>query len=359
MNKFLILIIFVFSHSTFSQEKCLSGKPGNNHLSNQLKNAQANSPISKLISAKYGIGIQTEADVCVNCENTKNPIVDHQKVAKEKTFIKTECVEAAGTIQMGTNEISCPDAKIAKHNFCFTKKHTDYQNAVLSEFYKCVKSVNPMPLTIQGLFEIYTLESGFKPAYSSRGGNGLGQLTSVFIKDLHQKHRGKIVFNKILNSNEPSCEAAKLIIQKDNLKQPTLDNKCDFTQYGEGLERNMLYTVTGLANTWNKNISPRMKNYSAKYSGNPFLQRAQEKALMNSYGFGGNAAAYNAIFTLSHLAPKNFVAAMDKPLIAYKNGDNSTAYTMRIKKKQDIIGQKLSEPLKSQFAKEKSSACLE
>jgi hypothetical protein len=353
---FLSLLFIAYAHA---QEKCLSGKVGNNHLIEQLQKAKSVSPIAKLISAKYGLDQKTEADSnCADCEKQKNKNQDLKNITKEKTFFKSECIEAAASIQTGSREISCPDQKIAKHQFCFTKSLVTYQNAALSEMYKCVKFTTSLPITPDAIFEMYTLESGFKPAYTNGGGTGLGQLTGIFIKDLHQKHRGRKILESIQNSKNNSCDAAKIILQQDLKKEPNLKNKCEFTQYGEGLERNILYTLAGMASSWQKDIEPLMKDFSKKNADHSLLAKAQAKALLNAYGPGGRAAARAAVRRLSKLSPENFIAAMDKPLMTSVN-NNLTVYTSRMHKKQNIIAQKLSGQLKLSFKKEGSSACTE
>lgn len=352
-------LIFLAGNTGLTQEKCFTGSPEKTHLIDQLKKAKSDSPVTKIISDKYKLSQSTEADAnCKECTEQKNIYPDFKKIAEEKTHFNTECIEAAASIDTDSNEISCPDAKTGKHNFCFSKPLVEYQNAVVSEFYKCVKHTNPMPITPQGLFEMYTLESGFKPAYTNAGGTGLGQLTGIFIKDLHQKHRGRPILESIVQSTESTCDAAKIIIKKDLNHEPSLKNKCEFTQYGEGLERNILYTLTGLANTWNKDISPKMKDYSKKYMNDPYLAKAQEKALFNAYGPGGRAAGRAAARRLSILSPEKFVAAIQKPLITKKNR-NLTAYTTHMLAKQKNISKKLSGDLKQQFINDGAAACID
>ncbi len=354
----LFAAICIIPQNTYAQEKCLNGKDGNNNLIQQLQKAKSDSPITKLIFTRYNIDQKTEADSnCAECERSKNKDLSKISVSA-KTNFKSECIEAAASIQTSSAEISCPDQIIAKHQLCLTQNHLRYQNAVTSELYKCVKLTTNLPLTPDGLFEMYTLESGFKPSYANGGGTGLGQLTGIFIKDLHQPHRGLAILKSISDSNEKSCDIAKMILKKDLINEPTLKNKCDFTQYGEGMERNILYTLSGLANAWKKDIEPIMKPFSNQYSDDPQIQKAQEKALLNAYGPGGRAAARAAVRRLSKLNPTQFIAAMEKPLMTINNS-SLTVYTTRMKKKQNIIGQKLTGPLQSLFNKEGSSACTE
>ena len=267
MKKILFLALLSFGILTLAQENCLSGKPGQNHLIEQFNKAKSESPITKIISEKYHLGPKTEAD-CPTCSapTVNSNLEDLRKITKEKSSFKMACLEAAAKIQTGTEQISCPDQKIdffgakkdkngkpiSAYGFCFTKPMVEYQNAVISELFKCVQSANPMPVTMTGLFDIYTNESGFKPAYTSNAGKGLGQLTGIFIDDLHQKHRGYSVLNSINKSTDKSCEAAQKIVSADFLKKPTFENICQFTQYGEGFERNILYSLSGMASAWNK-----------------------------------------------------------------------------------------------------------
>lgn len=364
MKKLFFLAILLSETLALTQENCLSGLPGQNHLIEQFNKAKSESPISKIISEKYGLGPKTEAD-CPTCSASagNSNLEDLRRITKEKSSFKIACLEAAAKIQTGSKQISCPDKKIANHSFCYTKPMAEYQNAVVSEFYKCLKSVNPMPVTMPGLFDIYTNESGFKSAYINGGGTGIGQLTSIFIDDLHQKHRGYSVLNSINTSLDKSCESAKKIVSKDLLQKPTLQNICDFTQYGEGFERNILYSISGMASAWNKDYAPIMKNYNKTYADHPLLQKAQEKVILNGYGSGGRAAGRAAFIRLSGLPPDKFIKAMDKPLYGIKKSNgksiNLTSYATKTKKKQDTIGKTLPEPLKSEFKTEGSTACME
>ena len=359
----ILVVAFMFTSTVYSELQCLSGKPSQTHLLDQLAKAKKESPVSKLISEKYKLGTKTEADsFCETCNNQDSSLLSSslKKISTEKTIFKAECVEAAATIKTGSNEISCPDQRVAKHNFCVTKSLMNYQSAVVSEFYKCVKSstTDSFPMSPEGLFELYSLESGFKPAFTNNGGTGLGQLTGIFIQDLHQAHRGRKLLNTISASNENSCAAAKIILQKDLLQAPSFSNKCNFTQYGEGLERNVLYTIAGLAKSWDKDISRYMKAYSEKYKSDPLIKKAQERALLNAYGYGGNAAARAAIVRLSSLPPKDFIKSYDNDNRT-KKANYLTLYTSRMKKKQTSLTALLPEFMKSAFKTEGSSACIE
>ena len=357
MKKIFFYIIFVFANQFASaQEQCLSGSESNKQLLENLKEAQANSPIAMKISEKYDLLKKTEAGVCTECERApRRPL---PSLSPNKTYFKEECVQAAAQIKTSSNEVSCPSGKNGFHKQCFSRTFFKYQNAVISEFYKCIRRTQNFPITPEALFEMYSLESGFKPYYSNPGGTGMGQLTGIFIKDLHMKHRGRPVIESIAQSTHEDCETAKIIAEKDLKKEPSLNNKCSFIQAGEGLERNILYSLMGLANSWNKDIEPLLKNYIKKYERDPQILDVQYKALINSYGPGGRAAARASIRRLSKLAPKDYVKAMSRPLMT-EDGDNLNVYTNNMANKQKQIVQFFIEPMKSEFKKNGARACLE
>ncbi len=279
-------------------------------------------------------------------------------------------------IKSSTQQLECPSGRKVKINSCgtagqkkcppgvqpeppacVTSEMYQYQNAVISEAYKCVKDISQFPVTPEVLFEMYALESGFRSNYSYVGGVGVGQLTGIFIKDIHQKHRGRKILNQIQKSENSSCKLSQPMVAKDLKAEPSFKNRCDFIEYGEGFERNALYTLVGLANFWEKDIKPKMKDFNKKYSDNPNLQRAQQLALMNAYGPGGGVSARAALRRLNRLEPKEFIKTIQEPMVTVE-GENLTAYTSKMNKKQNQTIQLFPEPLKLDFANNGARACV-
>ena len=372
---FLFILSTTFSSNlkadSFESSMCLSGKKENSQLVKQFAQAQQNSAITKAILKKYNLLIDipsSEAqasEVCWECLKDNRSSggrilsnsADLKALFKPLQAFKNQCLKAVARVQTGSAELLCPQNTTTKASQCINLPMLQYQSSVLTEFYNCVQAVQPSPLEKSSLFEMYSLESAFKPSFTNVGGTGLGQLTSIFIKDIHQKHRGKPILTAISKSENESCQLAKKITQKDSLSQPSLKKKCDFVQYGEGMERNILYSLVGLANSWNKDIGPAMKEYSNKFKDHPFLHQAQQKALINAYGAGGLAAARAAVKRLTRLAPDKFAEAMEKPMPTVR-GRSLTKYTTDMKKRQLQLTASMEEPLKSEFLKKGAQTCV-
>ena len=359
-------------------DQCLSGTQGNNHLVNQLAKVKNSSPISSALTKKYNLEsspeLPTEAKAteapCATCAqgpgasplsvgNIKTADIIRNIAPDSGLLMKTECLNVSGKVDAPTSELKCPEGKVSpKHNFCFDSNLMRYQNAVVTDFYKCMKKLTNLPLTPSGLFEMYSLESGFKPHYAYSGGVGMGQLTGIFVDDVNQKHRGFKILDKVAKSQDADCAIAKKIASMDVKKPVRLNaNRCKFVEYGEGMERNVLYTLVGMANSWNKDLEPLLESYIKKNGGNPALPRVLELALLNGYGPGGRAAARAAIRRLSKVSPGDFVIRMNKPMSGTKGG-NLTSYIGKIQKRQKQILSDMSPSLKAEYAKEGARACI-
>ena len=375
-NLILVLVLTVSTTEfAFAANSCVSGNSSATNLIDQMKTARSKSPITKSIYSAYKLDPQTKtegtasATGCATCdadaEKVKNQTdlaevssVIENRIPAPKMSFKKECLVSSGNFKSSSAEVICPSGQKAKgRNLCLTENLLDYQNAVISNFNSCMGDNNFKTLDAASLFKLYSLESAFKPQFAYSGGVGAGQLTSIFIEDIHQKHRGLKFLSTIANSTSKSCEAAKIIAAGDIKAKPKLSNTCSFTAVGEGLERNILYTLVGLANSWQKDISPKFKSYSEKYKNDPLLEQAQNLALLNSYGPGGRVAARAAVERLTALPPAKFIAAIKKPL-SKERGQSLSVYVTHIEDRQKLVGQKLSEPLKSEFAKSGAAACV-
>ncbi len=369
---YTLLFIFLSATAHAENQSCLSGDSDKTQLIDQLATAQNKSEISKAIAAKYNLknSETTEADAIENCpkclEISKasqasinlSQIKDLSKNKSPKPLFKDECLSAVAQIKTSTNQLLCPSGEKTKKALCVTNDMYQYQAAVLNEFYQCVKAETNFPVTPEVLFEMYALESGFRPNYAYGGGVGVGQLTSIFVKDIHQKHRGQKFLKQIESSKNENCKIAQPLAAKDLKKQPSLKNRCDFIQYGEGFERNTLYTLVGLANSWERDIEPKMRKFNEKNKTNPALPRSQQLALMNAYGSGGRAAARAALKRLTNLEPAEFIEAIQKPMKTAA-GKNLTEYTSKMKSKQDRLTQFFKAPAQLDFANNGARSCID
>ncbi len=365
--------IILMSYSALANQ-CVSGKESSTHLIDQMKMAISNpkSPafyISKSENANHipeGQIVSTGFCTEEACRTKSSAVEDLKKFAEESgmksqkngTLFKTECLVASSKFKANTDEIKCPSNERTQKsfNFCINTEFLNYQNEVISNFKACADASNIKTLDAAHLFKMYTLESAFKPYYSYSGGVGIGQLTSVFVKDLHEKHRGRKNLKKIAALKSPQCKGAQMIAESDLKSPPSHADKCAFVTVGSGLERNILYSILGLATSWEKDIEPKLRSYLKKYKSHPRIEEVKNLALLNSYG-PGRADARAAIVRLSDYPPDEFIAAMKKPLPS-KRG-NLTKYITRIEAKQKELAQDfLQEPLKSEYAKNGAQSCV-
>lgn len=374
LMSYFVVSVFLFSFDAFCLQ-CVSGNESSTHLIDQLNVAAKNpkSPAYYILKSESS-PVETEGQIlnsgfCTDeaCRTKQSQIEDLKKFAEEsgiKTLkktnklFKTECMIAASQFKSSTAEIKCPENERSKQsfNFCINSEFLNYQNAIVSNFKACADASNIKTLDAAHLFKMYTLESSFKPYYSYDGGVGMGQLTSIFVKDLHEKHRGRKNLKKMASMTSPECKAAQMIAEADLVSPPSHSDKCAFVSVGSGLERNILYTLLGLATSWEKDIEPKLSSYLEKYSGHPRLEEVKNLALLNSYG-PGRADARAAIARLIQYPPDRFIAEIKKPLKT-KRG-NLTKYLNRIEAKQtEMANQFLKEPLRSEYKKDGALACV-
>lgn len=371
----LLLGLLLSFNLTLAAESCLSGSPSQLNIVNQLTAAKANSAVTEVIYRQYNLNTASKngADHCLACAATaggqKRP-EDIAQVASSiegvpsapKLLFKSECLNESNEFDANTTELSCPDGKMShSKNLCVSSELMTYQNAAISSFLSCGKKLGFTTLSPSLLYAMYSLESGFKPQFSSGSGLGMGQLTSVFVKDVHQGWRGRPFLEKIGKSDLKECEAAKIIANRD-LKNPSSRSKlCSFVQVGEGLERNILYTMVGIANSWERDISPKLKSFLERNAGSPLLEEIKGLTLANAYGAGGRGAGRAIANRLSNLSPEKYLEQIKQPMpLVHKKAGKRTLniYTIKMAERQKKIGEALPEPIKAAFAQEGAQACI-
>lgn len=370
-SQFVILLLPLLA---FSEEQCLSGKSGQTNLIDQLTTAKASSSITQIISKQYQLeNAKIEGGNCVDCDK---PLLDKPTELSQvagaidgipqapKLLFKAACLRESTKITAPAAELVCPTGQRSKLNkLCMTEKVMNYQNAVISSFLSCAKKLGFPTLSPSALYKMYTQESGFKTQYVGGNGTGMGQLTRIFVDDVHQKWRGHKFLEKVAQSSLSDCEAAKIVAQKDIQTKPNISNICSFSSFGDGLERNVLYTLVGIANSWEKDVGPKLQTYLNKHPNDPRITEIKDISILNAYGHGGRAAARAMIDRLSHLSPEKFLknanAAMYTGKVNRKNQPVAlNDYSLKVAARKDEVGKKLPEPIKSEFVKNGAQACV-
>lgn len=376
----LSLIFSFYNTIALANQQCLSGNPSNNNILLQFERAKSNSSITQHILKTYQLNPTTEATVCTECSASDSvvgsgtpPVDAVADVAQQingvpkipNLLFKPECLEISNQFKSSENEISCPSGRKSSKNLCISPEIMSYQNAVITNIFSCFKKLGFQTLSPHKLFEMYSLESSFKPQYSYPGGTGLGQLTNIFVKDIHQSWRGGAFIKKLSENDSPECKAASEISRKDIKFKPSFANTCSFIEMGEGLERNILYSFIGIASSWENDLTSkdmsRFKNYIQQYSEDPNIEEVKNMILLNSYGPGGRRAGRFLANRLLKNSPEIFLKKINRPISIYgykKKLIQTNAYTLKMSKRKNAIQNRLPENIKNQFEANGASACI-
>lgn len=413
MMYLLLSFLYLFcSGFAFAEIICVTGKSKNTNIIGQLSNAKANSEITKEIYAQYHIGFMAsethQVPDCHECQIRSKNTSDYAAAAKEilkhtstgtaygssstshsvntnsssqtpKLLFKPECVKAshiAINADSSSTQISCPDGKkILNRSFCNTDEVLHYQNAVISNFYGCLKSMNLPTLSPKYLFKKYSHESGFKSYYSYNSGHGISQLVDEFIADLYEPERGLPFIKMVANSTTPECSIARKILNTDlinrgkNLdRRPTTKKACSFVEIGEGLERNILYGLIGAAKIAEIELKPIFEDYDylPKYQNDPHFSELNDLLILAAYGPGGRSGARAAIRVYSKKNdPQAFIATL-KTKVTSRGGREVTRYLKNYtnsnkvsKDKNAAIASLLPNPLNTEFIGDQGvNACI-
>jgi hypothetical protein len=284
-----------------------------------------------------------------------------------------DCLKAIAPYQSTTAQYSC--AKNGRpqkiKNLCVDASLLTYQNQTISNLMRCMmaaKTPGASDILPTTMLNIYSIETGFKPQYSSNNGVGLGQLTGIFIKDVQtrgQKWTKKILEYAKSNSANNACTAAQSIIE--DKKNPTRSQICNFMSLGHGMERNILYSLLGLTVVLEKSIDPLINGDKKFDKLSPEdKEKLRQITLTESYGHGGPSAARALIQRVSKLPPEKIISALnvEQPLVSKDNEGKTkllNSYYTRIKKRQSNIVKNYlpaNSDLAQNFSKEGSRACL-
>ena len=367
---------------------CLSGNKQNQQLIKSLDAAKNTSQITKEIIRPYTK--PTEGQVCTTCnsssltensttqsvaEITQAVTAPNNPLPQENSLLfNPDCLKAIVPFQSTSAQYSCGKNGRPQNtkNLCIDESLLTYQNQTLSNLMRCMmatKTPGASDILPTTLLNIYSIETGFKPQYSSNNGVGLGQLTGIFIKDVQT--RGQKWTNKILdyaksNTGNNACTAAQSIIE--DKKNPSRSQICNFMSIGSGMERNILYSLLGLTVVLEKSIDPLINSYKNfdKLTTDE-KEKLRQITLTESYGHGGPSAARALIRRISKLPHDKVISALntEQQLMSQdKDGNRKllNSYLSRIKKRQNNIVKMNYLPADSElaqnFSKEGSRACL-
>jgi hypothetical protein len=206
-------------------------------------------------------------------ESSKPSGVVNQDMGKPS--IKKECVSASLQRFPGNKSYACIDGKLIPAGYvsggnppCVTQEMSDYMAFSVNRAINCMSDISKVdPKSILNKFNT---ETGFNPSLSSVNGKGLGQLTTPAINEMtwpeSKGGRGRFVLEAIKNSSNPECNSFKSVAEND-LKQEAvkLRESCDWLGFGDGLTRNLIYSIGYYVTLREKYIIPMLKRRGANH----------------------------------------------------------------------------------------------
>jgi hypothetical protein len=172
--------------------------------------------------------------------------------AIQKTHIKRECFVAAMKRQFDTSEYFCPSSSFkgrvslgvsSEKGQCLTDEIVDYTRWAFHEAIACMSDPQkPIdPLTI---FALMNNESALHFYVASKGGVGIGQLTTAAIKAVNNSSRfGVDYIEQIRESSNPHCAPFRRALEHP-LENSYSNGYCPLLQPSEGLARSLVYSIS-------------------------------------------------------------------------------------------------------------------
>lgn len=218
------------------------------------------------------------------------PMATDTPVQYKSDMIKKECIVAAMKRNPGNKGYICdyegkdgPNAskQIVPRYYgraagetaqCVDENMTDYIHYAVNSAIQCLSGVGKVDS--KTVFRKINNESAFNISVASDGGVGMAQLTSIAVKEMLDKDlgKGRYVLDHISNSTDTSCNGFKDVATQDLKKSPSTSvaNRCAWLSPGDGLARNLMYSIGYYLTMRDKYLMPVLKR--------------QAPALMNDEG---------------------------------------------------------------------------
>lgn len=259
---------------------CINGSPDNLALHNQILKTQERTRLfhgppapnaqfadyffmeknlPRVTSPSNGAGnpcgIRSEADPAKQLQSAARDLDRSVPFPR----IKRECVAAGLRRESNTSGYLCSSSNAAVKNIgspgskgpCVSDLLTDYITWAVNQAIQCL-STRERPIDPLYVLMKFNNETGFSFFQASKGGVGIGQLTSPAIQEINRTAEAHL--EKVKSSENPACQAFKNI-----LNQPQPDDAtrwCSLVHYSEGLGRSLLYSLSYFVHTRDNLMGP-------------------------------------------------------------------------------------------------------
>lgn len=267
------LIFLLYTQASAQVPMCINGNiEGNDKLLKSYESSRDPLRVAFVNSRKINPTQTAKGDLCLPSDASKknlsalSSVSSHiQSSGPKSPKIKRECIQAAMTRSPGNDGYICnyPTNKEAKRGFsnktqsvpwaygtaggrslqCVNNDMVDYVTFAVNNAIQCMTPESLIDSRV--IYKKLNNETGFNSSLAARGGVGIGQLTTPAIKELADENlgKGRYILENIAQSTKPECRAFKHIAEKDLQSRPRVQNTCDWVSPGDGLARNLIYSV--------------------------------------------------------------------------------------------------------------------
>tara|TARA_B110001454_G_scaffold219204_1_gene252270 strand:- start:84376 stop:85680 length:1305 start_codon:yes stop_codon:yes gene_type:complete len=153
---------------------------------------------------------------------------------------------------------------------CVDDQMADYIHFSVNSAIQCLSGVGK--IDSKTIFRKINNESAFNISVASRGGLGIAQITTSAVKEMTdpQLGKGRYVLDHVASSNDPSCNGFKDVAIHDLRNAPSTEvsNRCAWLSPGDGLARNLIYSIGYYLTMRDKYIVPALNRRSPELAKN-------------------------------------------------------------------------------------------
>lgn len=288
--------------------QCLKGSFMNKNFEYELLNAKET--LVKDFREQMGIKVTTAQMGCINCSERSYKGLSQISPPN----IPRECIVGALKRQVSQKSVLCKDGNVvmrpnlnSKNGPCVNDNVVDYITHVSNKVFNCFNSVelkngSKLIINAKTFFSKINNESGFNfsPVYS--GGVGVGQMTSIAVREMNvldsgKAGNGRYILDSFLNSKNSECSGLQEIIKND--KNSKLNNPrkpvCEWVSLNRGLPRSMIYSL-GFFSFIRESMKKELQRRAPRFK---YDEEFLDYLTLVGYGPKGPARAKSLIRSLS------------------------------------------------------------
>lgn len=380
MKHFLSLIttaLIFIAPPIGAQQTCVNDKSGKKGAQNQDINkslAASQDPLKKAFQ-KHQWGLKHDMEYLAACDAggiqataLKTLDKDIKKITATQSRvkqIKVECIEASLQREVGNVGYSCSGGTSKRFENagasspCLNRETVDYLHFALNQALQCM-SDGRSPIDPRFILKKINNETAFNFYIAYSGGVGIGQLTSIPVKEIAGwKEDGELVegngshiLEDLRKSQNPACAPFKEVVKNDFLQPPprpgAQKNYCTWVNPGTGIARSLIYSLGYYVHVRDNIVKPALQSRSPKLAQNPDVVNYMT---LVAYGPDGPSEAKSLIrrLRLSNASP---------PGETINRIIRSNAYVKQTESKMTELLQELNPEKAPTPADKKGDTCL-